>query len=60
MGSDFENHHCSSFGLGRSTGRNGLRRVNRKLTLIVVQLGSLKRSLFLYVHVFGTHRMFEL
>lgn len=36
MGSDFENHHCSSFGLGGSTGRNGLRRVNRKLTLIVV------------------------
>lgn len=36
MGNNFENHHSHQLGLGRGTGCNGMRRVNRRLTLIVV------------------------
>ena len=36
MGNCIENHHCSSFGSGRSTGRDGLCGITRNITLIVV------------------------
>lgn len=36
MGNCIENHHCSSFGAGRSTGRDGLCGITRNITLIVV------------------------
>ena len=36
MGNHFENHHSGGVGSSRGTGRDGVRRLNRSVTLIVI------------------------